>query len=163
MEQQCHLGLRSDRNLVCHLQFWNLVITDIPSHRVYQIAFDIQLFPVFPPLDRDRLQWYDLSRLSGIDGDAMKPCLHDLENVPGCRVCFLYANDPAYRRLWDGGEGSPEVGPRIRRPLFCLHLGRRVHYNSCRCPRLDHRLCDRGHGIVQAAQECEVCPDYLSD
>lgn len=42
----------------------------------------------------------------------MKPCDHKDWTKEGCRICWLYANDPTYKELWDGEPPPPQIeGP----------------------------------------------------
>jgi hypothetical protein len=99
----------------------------------------------------------------------MKPCGHATPLLPmppyfnnGCRVCYLYETDEAYRALWDNLPlGHPKL--TVQRPLPCIYLGALVSHARCACPRQDIRQCDKGHGQVSQAGACETCPDYEAD
>jgi hypothetical protein len=99
----------------------------------------------------------------------MKPCGHTTPVLPtppnfsnGCRICYLYETDAAYKALWDGQPIPPD--PRvIKRPLPCIYLGALVLRARCSCPRQDMRQCDKGHGKISQMGACETCPDYQAD
>jgi hypothetical protein len=85
----------------------------------------------------------------------MKPCHHRVAQ-DGCRVCWLYDHDPAYRALWDR-QTLP--APRIALP--CLFLGPVVAEGHCPCPGQRVHACSL-HGPVTINTHCKECPDYLS-
>jgi hypothetical protein len=80
-----------------------------------------------------------------------------------CRVCWLYAYDPAYRALWDA------AGPAPRRTGPCVHRGPEVRQEECPTCRGRVRLkvfaCGL-HGECTVARPlagtacCATCPDY---
>lgn len=90
----------------------------------------------------------------------MPHCGHS-SPVTTCHRCHLYATDERYRRLWDGLPPQPRREPL--RPLPCVHLGELVVRARCVCPREDVYQCDRGHGPVRQAGQCETCEDYLPE
>jgi hypothetical protein len=99
----------------------------------------------------------------------MKPCGHNTPVLPtppyfanGCRVCYLYETDPAYRALWDN-QPEPATPAAVRRALPCVYLGKLVLRARCLCPRLDLRHCDKGHGQVSQVGACEMCGDYAAE
>lgn len=89
----------------------------------------------------------------------MKPCGHTHEE-DGCRVCWLHANDPAYRDLFDSNEWRPcrhrgdvlTDEEKADRDLVLL----RVHH-FCHHPR---------QPLGEAPCECQgcgrACPWYQS-
>jgi hypothetical protein len=87
-----------------------------------------------------------------------RPCRCD--RPESCRLCWLWHHDARYRALW---ETTPTPAPAARRPLPCVYLGPVTERAGCLCPRRDRRRCDRGHGDVRQAVECESCPDYEPD
>lgn len=48
-----------------------------------------------------------------------RPCETWHAERPDCRLCWLYANDPRYRRLW----GGPSPNPPPAAAKDCVHLG----------------------------------------
>jgi hypothetical protein len=97
------------------------------------------------------------------------PCRHQPPHLPtppyfdnGCRLCYLYHTDEAYRALWDNRPVPPSPFAVIR-PLPCLHLGPVVLRARCVCHRQDIRQCGKGHGQVSQMGACETCTDYEAD
>jgi hypothetical protein len=92
----------------------------------------------------------------------MPPCRHDPPVPERCRLCWLVANDSRYRALWSAGEATTPM-PTVRRPLPCLYLGPVMMRAPCLCRRQDVRRCEKGHGAVRQADQCETCSDYEPD
>lgn len=87
-----------------------------------------------------------------------RPCDHDGgPEIPGCRVCWLYHHDPAYRALWDG---TPPPAPAPR-SLPCVYLGEILDRLGCACPGRWVRGCGL-HGSC-TLERCKACPDYDPD
>lgn len=84
----------------------------------------------------------------------MKPC-----SCGQCRLCFLYASDPAYRRLWDG-MAADEATPQPR-ALPCLFLGPVLARGDCPCPAKWTRRCEL-HGTT-TLDACKGCSDYITE
>jgi len=100
-----------------------------------------------------------------------RPCGHATNTLPGgpfldgdCRVCWLAANDNAYRALWSREEAMPETQERSD----CRHLGRVLSRPNCNCPLKAIHACDR-HGQCtkgdgyNSLPMCTTCPDYETD
>jgi hypothetical protein len=90
----------------------------------------------------------------------MKPCdgnhapIHAGPYTPEqCRLCWLYANDPAYRALW-GEDRTAE------RSLPCVFLGAVIDRN-CPCPGRWLRRC-AVHGSC-CIEDCKTCNDYQGE
>lgn len=84
----------------------------------------------------------------------MKPCKHH-KPKEGCRICWLFENDPPYRTLW-GGPSAPSV-----RTLECIHLGDVLEKSECNCPGKWIRECDV-FGLC-TLQQCQTCLEYRSE
>ncbi len=98
-----------------------------------------------------------------------RPCLADHPRPsPDCRLCLLYATDPAYRTLWDG-QPPPDL-VRQKRPA-CVHqggpTGETRQCKACGGKRTTLKVlgCALYGGCMPENQEpglvcCRTCPDY---
>jgi hypothetical protein len=81
---------------------------------------------------------------------------------PGCRLCWLYHNDPAYRRYWDT---APEQKPVT---TFLQAMGAEVAWRAAghSGPRPEEktvrrRLCDACQYHDSGTGSCTQCGCYL--
>jgi hypothetical protein len=81
-----------------------------------------------------------------------RPC-----DCGGCRLCWLYENDPAYRGFWDD-QPRPDPAESHRRNLACVHLGEVLDKKGCACPGLWVRHCPHFGAIT--LDTCKTCPTY---
>lgn len=90
----------------------------------------------------------------------MKPCKHT-DKIDGCRVCWLFANDLRYRKLWADKTAVPSSS--------CVHFGnptgKTVRCLTCAGAQLKTFECGI-HGECTIAKQgvgvtgcCEGCPD----
>jgi hypothetical protein len=95
----------------------------------------------------------------------MRPCRCD--NLPPagepyappyCRLCWLYAHDADYRRLWDNQADQAGHPPQPNRGLPCIYLGTVEDRLGCPCPGKWVRKCDL-HGRC-TLETCKTCRDY---
>lgn len=106
-----------------------------------------------------------------------RPCLtrHPEPVAAGCRVCWLYLNDPRYRALWDLPPGGAAVAPKANTPgrteLPCVHRGEVVPGRDRDRLGLDHRrnwtACNhpdqpRGEYVCRCLGCGVRCPGYLA-
>ena len=104
-----------------------------------------------------------------------RPCGHPDSELPmvgrpwdtkQCRLCFLYANDPAYKALWDG-----QPLPMATQPTFsCVHLGGPL--GTIECPSCGgnvkakisvcdiHDKCTLFSKPIPGVKSCNGCPDH---
>jgi hypothetical protein len=82
----------------------------------------------------------------------MRPCQCD--NVAYCRLCWLWHNDPAYKRLW----GSAEIR------TSCKHLGPLIATEQCQTcnGRVELKVfaCDHPVHLKTTIPQCNTCPDW---
>ena len=95
----------------------------------------------------------------------MRPCPHpDGPPQPeSCRICFLYANEPVYQKLYDA-----MVIPSAERSLECFFLGDVIDNRGCNCPSRWKRVCDIFGactlGDAEAGvQVCSLCKRYSAE
>jgi hypothetical protein len=83
-----------------------------------------------------------------------------------CRLCWLYANRPDYRALWDKDGPPPAPAPAPCRYRGELALAGRVAAFGLN-PARQWFDCGKGHGtggLVCPCQGCGPgCPDYAAD
>lgn len=110
-------------------------------------------------------------------GPNLTPC----GDIASCKPCWLYENDPRYRRLWGApGNGAAVKAATARavpapaaRSAPCIHLGgptgRRVDCSSCQ-GHVELKLracalygeCLPGAKAAPGVRSCQGCPDYLA-
>jgi len=105
-----------------------------------------------------------------VRGDGQRPCAE----VAKCRLCWLYANDERYNRLW-GGDGRVSRRPseavvwlsRPWRSRQCIHLGaetgERRQCGTCR-GKVELKVFACGHPArgTATARDCRNCRDVTS-
>jgi hypothetical protein len=101
----------------------------------------------------------------------MRPCHADHALSPGtCRLCWLCANDPAYRQLWGEPQAGTLTPDRLSQP--CIHRGAAVLRQEL-CPSCRGRVSLKVfacsvHGECTIAKPlgklacCALCADYQS-
>jgi hypothetical protein len=95
-----------------------------------------------------------------------RPCMCER---PGCRLCWLYHNDPRYQAIWAQMTPQhfhppvPNVRPNGYRTQRCIYLGIAVHGQEAPETVREWRHCEKGHGIVCPCGACKSCSDYQAD